>query len=146
MPTTDEYFARAVVDWTPAEWLTAHLTYRPSARRIDAYDTWAHYLSLHVDPVTTTSLAGNQSPLLRKYDEGERDRQRLDLLLSIAPGETLSGALNAGWKSDDYLPSPLGLQRAVSWSAGADVTFVPFERLSIVAGYVREWKIGRAHV
>jgi MtrB/PioB family decaheme-associated outer membrane protein len=139
VPTTDEYFARAVVDLTPAEWLTAHLTYRPSARRIDAYDTWAHYLSLHVDPVSPTTLAGNQSSLLRKYDEGERDRQRLHLLLSIAPSDTLGGTLSAGWKSDDYLRSPLSLQRATSWSAGADVTFVPFERLSIVAGYVREW-------
>lgn len=139
VPTTDEYFARAVLDLTPAEWLTAHLTYRPSVRRIDAYDTWAHYLALHVDPVTATTLTGNQSPLLRKYDEGERDRQRLDLLLSIAPSDKLSGTVSAGWKSDDYLRSPLGLQRAVSWSAGADVTFVPLERLSIVAGYVREW-------
>jgi hypothetical protein len=139
VPTTDEYFARAVVDLTPAEWLTAHLTYRPSARRIDAYDTWAHYLALHADPVSATTLTGNQSPLLRKYDEGERDRQRLDLLLSIAPGDTLGATLSAGWKSDDYLRSPLGLQRATSWSAGADVTLVPFERLSMVAGYVREW-------
>jgi MtrB/PioB family decaheme-associated outer membrane protein len=139
VPTTDEYFARAVVDLTPADWLTAHLTYRPSARRIDAYDTWAHYLSLHVDPVSPTALASNQSTLLRKYDEGERDRQRLDLLLSIAPGDTLTGTVSAGWKSDDYLRSPLGLQQATSWSAGADLTFTPLPRLSVSAGYVREW-------
>jgi MtrB/PioB family decaheme-associated outer membrane protein len=139
VPTTDEYLARAVVDLTPADWLSAHLAYRPSARRIDAYDTYAHYLATHVDPVTATALAANQSPLLRKYDEGERDRQRLDLLLSLVPGPRLSGTVNAGWKSDDYLRSPLGLQRATSWTAGADVTVIPLPRLRVVAGYVREW-------
>ncbi len=139
VPTSDEYFGKVVIDYTPAEWLMAHLTYRPSARRIDEYNTWAHYMSLHLDPITTPALAGNQSPLLRKYDEGERDRQRTDLLLQIVPSEKLSGTINTGWKSDDYIRSPLGLQQAVSWSAGADVTFVPFERLSVVAGYVREW-------
>ena len=137
VPTSDEYFGKVVIDYTPSEWLMAHLTYRPSARRIDDYNTFAHYMSLHVDPLTIP--AGNQSPLLRKYDEGERDRQRIDLLLQIAPSERLSGTISGGWKSDDYLRSPLGLQRATSWSAGADITFVPFERVSLVAGYVREW-------
>jgi MtrB/PioB family decaheme-associated outer membrane protein len=139
VPTSDEYFGKVVIDYTPAEWLMAHLTYRPSARRIDDYHTWAHYTSLHVDPVTTTALTGNQAPLLRKYDEGERDRHRIDLLLQIVPSEKLAGTITAGWRSDDYIRSPLGLQQATSWSAGADITFVPFERLSIVAGYVREW-------
>ena len=137
VPTSDEYFGKVVIDYTPSEWLMAHLTYRPSARRIDDYNTFAHYRSLHVDPLTTPT--GNQSPLLRKYDEGERDRQRIDLLLQIAPSERLSGTISGGWKSDDYLRSSLGLQQATSWSAGADITFVPFERVSLVAGYVREW-------
>src|SRR5262249_49754724 len=73
------------------------------------------------------------------YDEGERDRQRLDLLVSLAPSDRLSGTLSAGWKSDDYLRSPLGLQRATSWSAGADVTLSPWSRVTLTAGYVREW-------
>ena len=139
VPTSDEYFGKLVIDYTPAEWLMAHLSYRPSVRRIDDYNTWAHYMSLHLDPITTPALTGNQAPLLRKYDEGERNRQRIDLLLQIVPSERLSGTINAGWKSDDYIRSPLGLQQATSWSAGADITFVPFERVSVVAGYVREW-------
>jgi MtrB/PioB family decaheme-associated outer membrane protein len=139
VPTSDEYFAKLVIEATPVEWLTAHLTYRPSARRIDEYNTWAHYTSLHLDPVTPAALAANQSPLLRKYDEGERDRHRVDLLLLIVPGERLSGTVSAGYRSDDYLRSPLGLQGATAWSAGTDVTLLPFEGLSVVAGYVREW-------
>lgn len=139
VPRSDEYFGKVAIDYAPAEWLTAYLTYRPSARRIDDYNTWAHYTSLHVDPTPTAALAANQAPLLRKYDEGKRDRHRIDLLLQIVPSEKLGGTISAGWKSDDYIRSPLGLQQATSWSAGADVTIVPFERLSIVAGYVREW-------
>jgi MtrB/PioB family decaheme-associated outer membrane protein len=139
VPTSDEYFGKLVIDYTPAEWLMAHLAYRPSARRIDDYNTFAHFTSLHLDQTTPALLATNQSPLLRKYDEGERDRHRIDLLLQIVPNEKLSGTINVAWKNDDYIRSPLGLQLATSWSAGADVTFVPIERLSIVAGYVREW-------
>ena len=139
VPSTDEYFAKASVDYTGTDWLSAHLSYRPSFRRIDAYNTWAHYLSLHVDPVSGTALAANQSGLLRKYDEGERDRHRLDLILSFSPSDRLTGTLNAGFKSDDYLRSPLGLRSATSWSAGGDVTFTPWSRLSVTAGYVREW-------
>lgn len=139
VPTSDEYFAKVVLDATPLDGLGAHLTYRPSARRLDEYTTWAHYTALHVDPVTPAALAGNQSPLLRKYDEGERDRHRLDLLLEVVPGDRLSGTISAGFRSDDYLRSPLGLQQATSWSAGADVTLTPFEGLTVSAGYVREW-------
>jgi MtrB/PioB family decaheme-associated outer membrane protein len=139
VPTSDEYFGKVAIDATAGEWLTARLTYRPSARRLDEYHTWAHYTALHVDPVTSAALAGNQSPLLRKYDEGERDRQRVDLLVQIAPGERLGGTVSAGYRGDDYLRSPLGLERATSWSAGADVTLVPCDGLTVVAGYVREW-------
>jgi MtrB/PioB family decaheme-associated outer membrane protein len=139
VPTSDEYFGKVVIDYTPSEWLMAHLAYRPSARRIDEYNTWAHFTALHLNQTTPALLAANQSPLLRKYDEGERDRHRIDLLLQIVPSEKLSGTINVGWKNDDYIRSPLGLQLATSWSAGADITFAPFERLSIVAGYVREW-------
>lgn len=139
VPTSDEYFGKVVIDYTPAEWLMGHLAYRPSARRIDDYNTFAHFTSLHLDQTTPVALAADQSPLLRKYDEGERNRQRIDLLLQVVPSEKLSGAITIGWKDDDYIRSPLGLQRATSWSAGGDVTFTPNERLSIVAGYVHEW-------
>jgi Putative outer membrane beta-barrel porin, MtrB/PioB len=122
VPTSDEYFGKVVVDYPPSEWLVAHLSYRASARRIDEYNTWAHFTSLHLDQTTPALLAANQSPLLRKYDEGERDRHRIDLLLQVVPSEKLSGTVSVGWKNDDYLRSPLGLQLATPWSAGADLT------------------------
>ena len=51
--TTDEYFAKAALDWTPIEWLLARLTYRPSFRRVDEYNTFAHlqHSVVEEDPV-----------------------------------------------------------------------------------------------
>jgi hypothetical protein len=138
VPTSDETFVKAAVDLTPLDWLLARLTYRPSFRRISAYNTFAHLAHTVVEELEVADIAQSQSPLLRKFDEGERDRQRIDLLLQLMPIDALTATFTAGWRNDDYLRSPLGLQKATTWSAGADVTWTPLERLSVAGGYVRE--------
>jgi MtrB/PioB family decaheme-associated outer membrane protein len=137
VPESDEYFAKAAADLTPFDWFLARLTYRPSFRRIDTYNTLAHlqHTVVEEDPV---GEAQSQSPLLRKYDEGERDRQRLDLLLQFTPTDAVSTTISASWYNDDYIKSTLGLQDATTWSAGFDVNWTPLERVSIFGGYVHE--------
>jgi hypothetical protein len=78
--------------------------------------------------------------LLRKFDQAERNRQQKDLLLQIAPLETLTGS----HVFDDYLSRPpvdpagaaqrqdfLGLQQQVGWTAGMDVGWAPHERVKL---------------
>jgi MtrB/PioB family decaheme-associated outer membrane protein len=148
VPITDEFFAKAALDVTPTDWLMVRATYRPSFRRMDRYNTGA--LS-QVESNTAPGEPG-QSYLLRKYDEADRDRQRVDLMVQITPTETLTFTPTAGYKFDNYIAAGLshdgsgagqngallGLQQAVSWSAGMDVTWAPSERLSFAAGYVHE--------
>jgi MtrB/PioB family decaheme-associated outer membrane protein len=138
VPTTDEYIGKAAVDWTVNEWLTTKVTYRPSWRRIDEYNTFAHLAHTVVEDLGAADLAASQSTLLRKFDEADRDRQRVDLLLLFTPLDTVSTTFNVGWRKDDYLNSPLGLQDATEWTAGFDVTWSPTERMSFFGGYVRE--------
>jgi len=52
------------------------------------------------------------SLLLRKFDEAERDRQTVNLLLTFTPFETLSASMIAEYGNDRYTDSPLGLQDA----------------------------------
>lgn len=137
-PRSDEVFAKAAMDLTPWEWLLARLTYRPSYRRIADYDTFAHREHTILEEETAAALNQGQSTLLRKFDEADRDRQRVDLLLQFFPLDTLTASLTGSWKSDDYLHSPLGLQQATSWSAGVDIGWMPFERVAFTAGYVHE--------
>jgi len=135
--TSDEAFAKAAFDVTPFDWLLAKLTYRPSFRRTSLYDSTAH--KVHTAPeATPPDIQQGQSPLLRKFDEGQRNRQQLDLLLQLMPTDAFTTTLTGGWKQDDYFSSPLGLQEATTTSAGIDFNWTPVERISFFAGYVYE--------
>jgi len=148
VPVTDEFFAKAALDATPTDWLMIRATYLPSFRRMNRYNTGA------LAQVEQNAAPGElgQSFLLRKYDEGDRDRQRVDLMMQIAPTETLTITPTASYKFDNYIASGLrhdangpgqngallGLQQVASWSAGMDVNWSPVERLTLAAGYVHE--------
>ena len=145
---SDEFFAKAAVDVTPADWLMIRATYLPSFRRIGAYRTFA------LAAVNQDAAPGEpgQSYLLRKYDESDRDRQRVDLMMQITPTETLTITPSASYRFDNHIASGLshdasgvgqngamlGLQQAVSWSAGMDVNWAPVERLTLAVGYMHE--------
>ncbi|KRT72738.1 MAG: hypothetical protein XU13_C0020G0006 [Candidatus Rokubacteria bacterium CSP1-6] len=136
VPESDEFFGKAVLDLTPFDWLLVRAKYVPSFRRINLYNTHAHIE--HTVLEDAAALSQGQTALLRKFDQGERDRQRLDLLLQFTPTDTLTITPTAGYRHDDYIRSVLGLQREISWSAGMDVNWTPLERLSFFAGYVHE--------
>jgi MtrB/PioB family decaheme-associated outer membrane protein len=137
-PQTDEIFGKVAVDATPWEWLMARLSYRPSFRRISEYNTFAHHQHTVLEDETGAALIQGQSTLLRKFDEADRDRQRVDLLLQFFPLETVTASITGSWMYDDYLHSTLGLQQATNWSAGFDVGWTPSDRVALTAGYVHE--------
>lgn len=139
VPTSDEIFGKAALDLTPVDWLSAKLTYRPSFRRISEYNTFAHLEHTVVEEEAASAAPQSQSVLLRKFDEGERDRQRIDALIQLFPVETFTAALTGGWRNDDFIESPLGLQEATTWTGGFDLNWTPLERLALFAGYTREW-------
>ena len=148
VPITDEFFGKAAVDATPTDWLMIRATYLPSFRRMNRYNTGA------LSQVEANAAPGEpgQSYLLRKYDEADRDRQRVDLMVQITPTETLTITPTGSYRFDNYIASGLqhdasgtgqngamlGLQQAVSWSAGMDVDWTPVERLSFSTGYMHE--------
>jgi MtrB/PioB family decaheme-associated outer membrane protein len=134
---SDEIYAKATVDVTPADWLLVRATYRPAIRRIDDYHTRAHGSHTVLEEDAAAALQG-QSLLLRKYDQGERDEQRVDLMLQITPLESLTITPTGSFRYDDYVDSRLGLQEETRWSAGVDLTWAPHERVSFSAGYVHE--------
>jgi hypothetical protein len=146
---SNEAFGKAAVDATPFDWLLARLTYRAGFRRIGEYDTRAH--AEHTVVEEETGSTQGQSVLLRKYDESNRNTQQVDLFVQISPIETLTITPNGSYRWTDYLnPSPravdpaggrsdfLGVQQADSWTAGADVSWTPIERLRLNAGYLHE--------
>jgi MtrB/PioB family decaheme-associated outer membrane protein len=143
VPTSNEYFGKLALDTTPIDWFLGRLTYIPSVRRISDYNTDAHaqHSVLEDDP---SSLAGQgQSLLLRKFDEGNRNRQRIDLMLQFTPLDTLTISPTGSYRYDDYPDSTLGLQNGKTWTLGIDIGWSPFQWLSFAVGY--EYEYGKTH-
>lgn len=135
---SDEYSGKLAVDATPLDWLLARLTYRPSFRRIGDYNTFAHLQHTVVEEVSPDEQAQGQSPLLRKFDEADRNRHRIDLMLQFTPTNVIAITPTFTYWHDDYTNTALGLQEAQDWSAGLDVSWTPFTWLTATAGYVYE--------
>jgi MtrB/PioB family decaheme-associated outer membrane protein len=133
-----EGFAKLALDVTPLDWLAFSISYRPSFRRIEDYETFAHLAHTVVEETLADATLTGQSLLLRKYDEGERNRHRVAASLSLTPFETLSVTLTGDYRKDDYLGGVFGLRDERAWSAGADFSWSPIERLTIFGGYVHE--------
>jgi MtrB/PioB family decaheme-associated outer membrane protein len=133
---SDEFFGKAALDATPTDWLAARLTYRPSYRRIAGYNSHARAQSLAIEDLAA-ELSG-QSVLMRKYDQAERDRQRVDLSLTFTPTESITVTPVVGYRYDDYIMSELGLQEEEAWSAGMDLNVTPSPWVSFSAGYMHE--------
>jgi MtrB/PioB family decaheme-associated outer membrane protein len=143
VPTSNEFFAKAALDWTPNDWLLMRATYLPSFRRIDFYHTNAQRVVENNAPSSETGT-GNppiQSYLLRKYDESDRDTQRAELMTQLTPYESLVFTPTLSYEWNNYLDpgftagNLLGLQVQTAWSAGMDVTWSPSDRLKVSGGY-----------
>jgi MtrB/PioB family decaheme-associated outer membrane protein len=144
---SDEAIAKAALDYTPYDWLLLRATYLPSFRRGNAYNTNAFLKNNAGDP---PGFPGAQNFEMRKFHEGDRNRQRVDLMAMVTPNDQLSVTPTASYKLDDYISSgmfqngntpqrvTMGLQQVVGWSAGMDVNWMPTDRISLSAGYVHE--------
>ena len=144
---TDEAIAKAALDYTPYDWLLVRATYLPSFRRGNAYNTNAYLKNNAGDP---PGFPGAQNFEMRKFNEADRDRQRVDLMVQVTPTDRLSFSPTASYKLDDYIASgmhqngntlnqvTMGVQQVVGWSAGMDVNWAPTDRISFSTGYVHE--------
>jgi MtrB/PioB family decaheme-associated outer membrane protein len=135
VPISNEYFAKLALDATPTEWLLARIAYKPSFRRINEYNTIS-VVGVLEDPGSPAALQG-QSLLLRKFDEADRDRQKIEGQLQLT-FSNFSATPTAAWRYDNYVNSPLGLQTETGWSAGIDLSWTPLERVTFSGGYTYE--------
>jgi len=162
VPTSDEHTMKTSFDFTPNDWLLLRAAYRRSWRDIDKYNPQAHHQHVALDieagdPAEALDLQ-SQNPLLRKFDQADRTRDRVEILASITPLETLNFTATYSLLYDDFdksrspetfgFPgqpaslitdtSPLGLQESKGWSAGGDLAYTPFPWLSFFVNYTHE--------
>jgi MtrB/PioB family decaheme-associated outer membrane protein len=150
VPESNEFSAKAALDWTVTDWALIRATYVPSFRRIDSYCT----ICLAGQENSAEPGEPGQSYLLRKFDEGDRNQQSASLLLQLTPIDTLSITPVFNYTSSNYISSglvhdssytgpaegnaQLGVQQVISWSAGMDLNWAPTKRLSFTGGYMYE--------
>lgn len=137
-PTTNDQTPKVSLDYTPIDSILLRTSYSRSWRRNGDYNPFAHLEHTEVD-VEGIDTSQAQHVLLRKYDEADRDRSRVDLLAQISPKETLSFTPSVSYRKDDYKNSPLGLQEDKNWAAGLDLSWSPIAPgVTVYASYMRE--------
>ena len=144
---SDEASAKAAVDYTPNDWLLVRAAYVPSFRRGNAYNTNAFLKNNADEPA---GFPGAQNFEMRKFNEADRNRQAVNLLVQLTPTDRLSFSPTASYKFDDFIASgmqqngntpqrvTMGVQQVVGWNAGMDASWVPTDRISFTVGYMHE--------
>ncbi|HUU49930.1 MAG TPA: MtrB/PioB family decaheme-associated outer membrane protein [Nitrospinota bacterium] len=123
---------RASIDSKPFSWGEFRVSYEFS-KRDGSYD--------YTVPWERTIEAGDnpaQLPWLRKYDEAERDRNRIQLLATVYPTEKLSATGSYIFGYDDFDNSEFGLLKDKHNIFSIDANYAPHERLSLYAFYTYE--------
>jgi MtrB/PioB family decaheme-associated outer membrane protein len=120
--STNEHTPRVTLDVTPRDWLLLRAAYAHSWRDVGDYE----------------AVTEEQLPLLRKFDEADRERDRAEFLAQVTPLDQLAFTASYGLVNDDYTDSRYGLQENDNWTASADVTYSPHKRVSLFAGYTWE--------
>ncbi len=135
---TDEYIGKVGLTYRPASWLTVTGRYLRSWKRIGEYDPFNALSHLVAPEDFADAAAGGQSPLLRKYDEADRDRHKAEAGIRVTLRKDLSLGGSLAWAQDYYHFSPLGLQNEWNWSGSAHLTYTPVAWLTLQANYTRE--------
>jgi MtrB/PioB family decaheme-associated outer membrane protein len=155
VPSSDEHTLKTSLDYSPLDWLMVRAAYRRGWRTVDQYNPQAHEAHVVGDiEGEGFSLVQNkqgQSPLGRKFDEADRTRDRVELLASITPMESLNFTVTYSLLHDDFNKdrpatpgfapndlSPLGLNESMGWSVSGDLAYSPFKWLSLFVNYTRE--------
>jgi MtrB/PioB family decaheme-associated outer membrane protein len=109
------------------EWMTVRAGYEHAQRRIDGnYDPVAPYDG--IQPIS-------QLPFLRKYDEANRDRDKVELLTTISPLDAVEVTGSISYGKSDYSDSPFGLQDDTFGVYSLDADYTVDERTKIYAFY-----------
>lgn len=134
--------------------LIARLRSRPCSQlsgRIDYIHSWrdaSNYVGTRplVSGETPELLVGfdpavdwENYPLLRKYNQADRERDQVNAVVSWMPVDVFTVGLNARYALDDYNDTEIGLTESQTVGGGIDLSYVPIQRLSTHVFYNYDW-------
>ncbi|MBI4501586.1 MAG: MtrB/PioB family outer membrane beta-barrel protein [Gemmatimonadetes bacterium] len=126
-PITNEHQPRAAMDLEVTQYAVLRTSFSRSWRRYSEYT-----------PVMTV-----ENPALRRFDQSDRDQNRLDVVSQITPPGPLGFTLTYNLAKNNYQvgqnPNPVyGVSDDQNWGIGGDVSYALTDRGSLFAGYQRE--------
>ena len=106
----------------PADWLSLMANYTLTART-------GH------NSVNFIPEAGNDIPMTYKFYTGSLLRNNANFIAEVYPVNNVSFSFNYSIYNDNFTDSTFGIQSDRGWSAGADVSWRPHDRLAFSLGY-----------
>jgi len=125
---SDEDRFEVKLDAKPAPWVDLRASYLYAERDADEYDFAQFFRNQGVDFLPIL-------PFLRKFDQADRDRDRLQVMANFYPSESWIVGAHVIVGSDDYPASQFGVLGDDHKVYSADVGYTPNERSSFFASY-----------
>jgi MtrB/PioB family decaheme-associated outer membrane protein len=130
---TTQGMLSAGVRFRAKDWAVLRLSGETGSRSFDEYnavEAEEHSFLEPEDPANLTSL--------RRYDQANKDMQRLNALVQLTPTGKLGLTLAYQMGTDDFKDSSYGLTKADNSVFSVDADFTPNERANLFAFYSRE--------
>ena len=124
--TTSTNTPSAGLRWCPTDWLNLIANYSYSARR------GTDYIAGVPQPGEPTT---NLLPVTYKFYAGTMSRNTVNFIAEASPVNNVTFSVNSSLYATDYKNSFWGLQSDSAWSAGADVSWRPADRVALSLGY-----------
>jgi opacity protein-like surface antigen len=127
-----ENIYKVSIDNKSVSWLDLRASYERSARR-GRYDYNIPFAATHIGEELEPPVP--QLPFLRKYDEANRNRDRVQFLATAYPMDPLSVTGSVTFGKDDFKDSPFGLLDDKHQIYALDVDYALTEGVNLFAFY-----------
>ncbi len=129
----DEHSGKVSIDSKPLSWLDLKASYERAERR-GRYNFLVPFLATHAGDEPFEPVVP-QLPFLRKFDQADRDRDRVQFLATVYPFDFVSFTGSAAYAKDDFVNSAFGLRDARTQTYALDADFAVNDRLNIFVFY-----------
>ena len=121
---TSSHSPQVGVRLAPTDWLSLMANYAFTAR------TGSNFLS-----VCESGGRRRAVPLTYKFYAGSLNRNNFNFIAEVDPANNVTSSFNFSIYNDNFTNSTFGIQSDRGWSAGADVSWRPHDRVALSLGY-----------
>ena len=119
---TSSHSPQVGIRLAPTDWLSLNANYAYTAR-------------IGSNFLTAENEGEAGVPLTYKFYSGSLNRNNFNFIAEVNPVNSVTSSFNFSIYNDNFLDSTFGIQSDRGWSAGADVSWRPHDRVALSLGY-----------